>query len=364
MKKSLIIVFTLTLLVTSGAFMLSQLRQKIDSALSSAPSPSQVSITPTPTFTQAKEFETSLFVPYWSLDEESESFADYDTVIYFGVAANEKGLVRNEEGFGGLSQFISQSGNKEKHLTIRMINSDANFSVLKSETSQKQIVQESISLAREYGFDGIILNLELSALPFDSLIEQITTFNTLFYDQASANKLEYAITAYGDTFYRVRPFDIEKLSQKTDKVYIMAYDFHKAKGNPGPNFPLTGKEKYGYDFQTMIDGFLEYLPSERITVIFGLYGYDWQVDEDDVSQDLAEPISLLEAQQNLIANCSYLSCRWERDGVSAEIMAEYTGNDGERHRVWFEDMESVKRKNAFLKSRGIGSIAYWAHSYF
>ena len=364
MKKPLIIIVALTLMMTVGAFMLSQLRQKIDSALSSAPSPSQVSITPTPTFTQAKEFETGLFVPYWSLDEDSDSFVDYDTVIYFGVAANEKGLVRSEEGFSGLSQFLSQAEGKDKYFTIRMINSDTNFSILKSETSQKQIVQESISLAREHGFEGIILNLELSALPFDSLIEQITSFSTLFYDQASANNLEYAITAYGDTFYRVRPFDIEKLSKKTDKIYIMAYDFHKAKGNPGPNFPLTGKEKYGYDFQTMVDGFLEYLPPEKITVIFGLYGYDWQVDEDGVSQDIAESISLLEAQQNLITGCAYLSCRWERDIVSGEIMAEYNDSTGAKHTVWFEDMESVKRKNAFLKSRGIGSVAYWAHSYF
>lgn len=364
MKKILFIIVILTIGVMVISSMLSKFRQSIDSALSSVPTQSEVPLTPTPTFTQAKTKEAGIFVPYWGIPESREALKEYDELMYFGVTTTKNGLARSEEGYQNLPSFVSVAQGKEKHLTIRMISSDTNFSILKDEAAQKRIIQESISLAREYDFDGIVLNLELSALPFDSLIEQISRFNKSFYEQAKYNQLGYAITVYGDTFYRVRPFDMKELSQYTDRILIMAYDFHKAKGNPGPNFPLSGREKYGYDFQTMIDGFLEYLPPEKITVIFGLYGYDWLVDEKNISQELAISLSLKEAEQHLVKGCAYRSCVWQRDNDSGEIKAEYTDEDGKKHQVWFEDKESVKRKKDFLHQRGIGSTAYWAYSYF
>lgn len=344
--------------------MLSRLRSRIDSALSSPPSPTVVKLSPTPTFTQAKTNTTGIFIPYWGMNEGGSDLSFYDEAIYFGVAATEEGLNKNEDGYHQLPQFTPLAEGKKTYLAIRMIDSDTNFSILKDQEAQQRIIQESITLALSRGFDGIVLNLELSALPFDSLIDQITAFNTQFYEQVKHNNLTYAITAYGDTFFRVRPFDMEKLSQKSDQVMIMAYDFHKAKGNPGPNFPLKGRETYGYDFETMIDNYLEYYSPEDITVIFGFYGYDWLVDEDNISQELADPISLLEARQSLIEDCVYTSCTWQRDNESGEIKAEYVDDSGEKHIVWFEDTESVKRKSAFLQSRGIGSVAHWAYSYF
>lgn len=364
MKKVIFIIVGLILVATSGAMLLSQFRQSIDSALSQVPTSSSPPLSPTPTFTEAKNNEKSIFVPYWGMTKSDKGISSYDELIYFGVTTTESGLAKNEDGYKNLPSFVRFAEDKKKHLTIRMIDSETNFAVLKDEVSQKRIIQESISLAREYGFDGIVLNLEVSALPFDSLIGQINTFNGRFYDQTKANNLEYALTAYGDTFFRVRPFAISELEKKSDRIFLMAYDFHKAKGNPGPNFPLKGNETYGYDFETMIDNFLEYLPPEKITVIFGMYGYDWLVDDENISQELASSLSFLEAKQKIVDNCSYASCQWQRDMESGEIKAEYRDSEEKKHIVWFEDPESVERKTAFLSQRGIGSISYWAYSYF
>lgn len=364
MKKAIVIIVGIILIVILGAMLLSQLRQRIDSALSSVPTSTSSPLSPTPTYTQAKNNEQSIFVPYWGMGKNDKDISSYDELIYFGVSTTDNGLAKNEDGYKNLPSFVRFAQDKKKHLTIRMIDSETNFAVLKDEAAQKRIIQESISLAREYGFEGIVLDLEISALPFDSLIGQISTFNARFYDQTKANNLEYALTAYGDTFFRVRPFDIDALEKKSDRIFLMAYDFHKAKGNPGPNFPLKGQETYGYDFETMIDNFLEYLPPEKITVIFGMYGYDWLVDEENKSQEIASSLSYLEAKQAIVDNCRYISCQWQRDSESGEIKAEYRDSDGEKHIVWFEDMESIERKTAFLSQRGIGSVSYWAYSYF
>lgn len=361
--KSLFSIFVLiVILVLGGNSILSQFRQKIDNALSVQPQVTSSSPTPLPTAAVTKN--RYLFVPYWSLSQGNIANSTSQTLVYFGVAANTSGLDEKEAGYTNLKTFVSKASDKDTLLTIRMINNDTNFAVLKDKKAQEVIIQESIALAKKENFKGIVLNLELSALPFDSLVEQINNFNKTFYEEAKEQNLFYYITAYGDSFYRVRPFDIPNLAKNADGIFIMAYDFHKAKGNPGPNFPLKGKDQYGYDMEQMLSQFTDSVDSEKLTVIFGLYGYDWKVNEKNVPIGLAEPRSMLEMESNFITSCQQKECKWERDGNSEEMNVTYVDTSGGNHTVWFEDETSVKRKEQFLNSRGITSFAYWAHSYF
>jgi spore germination protein YaaH len=50
--------------------------------------------------------------------------------------------------------------------------------------------------------------------------------------------------------------------------------------------------------------------------------------------------------------------------VSAETVIHYTDDTGQKHIVWFEDMQSVNTKEQFLRKKGIGNFAFWANSYF
>lgn len=354
----LVIIFILTLYLGITIF-----RQKIDSALSAQPVATVPQPTPTPTSPAARSVAKTLFVPYWSLDT-GVTFPHYQTLVYFGVPVGKNGLDKNDDGYQKLETFTSVAGLQRKILTVRMIDSTTNFATLKDQKQQTKVIQETISLAKANKFDGVLLNIEVSALPFASLVDQITDFSAAFAKQAHASNLEYSITAYGDTFYRIRPFDIQKLAKDADHMYIMAYDFHKAKGNPGPNFPLRGSEAYGYDYSRMISSFADAVPIQNLIVVFGMYGYDWSVDEQGVPKVPGKPVSLKEIRAEIIDHCEHLSCSWERDTASAEVKAVYSDGEGERHIVWFEDEESVKRKQEFLKKSGIGSFAYWAYSYF
>lgn len=237
MKHFVTLSIGIVLFLLFGIFIISQLRQKIDQALSRQ----HVVNAPTPTPRQPAEKtetqKTYLFVPYWSLTNTEIIESDQQILVYFGVAADEAGLRRNEDGYKKLLAFSESAGDKDKLLTIRMLDSDANFTILKNKIMQQKIIDQSIELAKRDGYGGIVMNLELSALPFESLTKQISEFNDLFYQQVKEESLQYFVTTYGDSFYRVRPFDIKQLSRNSDGIFIMAYDFHKARGNPGPNFP-------------------------------------------------------------------------------------------------------------------------------
>jgi len=338
-------------------------RQKLNSILSFQPTLTQSLPSPTPTVIPAKVINQTLFVPYWSVGS-GVSLPKYQKLIYFGLQATLTGIDKEDLGYTRMGVFARESDDQVKLLAVRMIDSKTNFEILKDTKAQDVIIEQSIQEARSFGFTGLLLNLEVSALPFDSLVDQISQFNERFADQAQKAGLSYSLTAYGDTFYRLRPFDMAKLAKQVDMIYIMAYDFHKAKGNPGPNFPLGGRDMYGYDYSRMVVNFSDTVPAEKLTVVFGMYGYDWSVDDKGVASKIGEPMALKDIKAKIINHCAYLSCEWERDSLSAETKATYSDKLTGKHIVWFEDEESVKRKQEFLKSQGIGSYAYWAHSYF
>ncbi len=364
MRYALISLSVLVFLGILSFVFVGKVKQKIDSTLS-APLPSyQISVTPTPTLHKILETNSILFIPYWVKNIDIEKLDSYETLVYFGVAASEQGIDKQDDGYKNLPLFLKSASGKKSYLTIRMLESKSNFAILKDQKLQDVLIAESLKLAKENGFKGILLNIEVSALPFTSLVDQITLFNKRFYTESKKYGLSYGITAYGDTFYRVRPFDIPALAKDIDQMYLMAYDFHKPKGNPGPNFPLHGKATYGYDLETMIGRFLEYVPREKIVVVFGLYGYDWKVDENNIAQEMGIPKSLIEIKNNFVDSCTQVSCEWRRDTLSSETEVKYVAKDHTKHIIWFEDTESIERKQALLKQRGISSFAFWAYSYF
>lgn len=331
---------------------------KSDLATSISITPSHV-ISPTAVVLMGKE-KKSLFVPYWSLKQNIQNVDRTDQLIYFGITPNKEGIDTTETGYRSLPKFIKMTRGYETSLTIRMVDNDINSFILKDKKLQEKIIDETIVIAEKYSFDSVILDLEVKALPFDSLIHDINSFVSAFSKKVKTKQKRFVVTLYGDTFYRLRPYEVRIIAERVDEIMIMAYDFHKARNNPGPNFPLHGKEQYGYDMTSMVDDYLAVVSPQKLTVIFGLYGYDWVVDEKGVSIQIAQPITLANAEEKFI-RCT--QCTVRRDTLSAESKVIYTDKNGEKHVVWYEDLRSIAKKEQFLKTKGINSFSFWAYGY-
>lgn len=319
------------------------------------------STTVSPVLTSKKT--TSIFVPYWTDFKVPLKLNDYDRIIYFGISPTLQGFNEEEAGYEKLQNFVSSVGDKKKLLTIRMTNTEINMNILQNKVSWKKIIKESLDIVEKYKFDGIVLDLEISSLPFTDMVQDINGFVQDFYTQSIGRNLYFAITLYGDTFYRKRPYDVEFLSKHSDEIMIMAYDLHKAGGEPGPNFSLGGRDKYGYDYQTLIDDF-SLVPAGKTSVIFGMYGYDWIVDEKKRPIKPATSLSLNEIQKKFLNNCQWKNCVILRDQQSAETEVDYVDEYEQYHVVWFEDLKSVEQKQKLLQEKGIDNFIYWAYGYF
>ncbi len=322
-------------------------------------------LTPTPfvPIDKNQQVTNSVFVPYWAVTEQ-ESGMEYDQYIYFGITPTTKGI-QNEAGLQRVESFkeLVPSG-KKSLLALRMVDSEMNADILSDKAAQKKIIAETMTFAKKHNFSGVVLDLEMSAIPFDSLVTQISEFSRDIALQAGKQELTFEMTLYGDTFYRVRPFDVKTLSQTNENFMLMAYDFHKSRSNPGPNFPLKGSKTYGYDMEKLADDILRYSSPAKVSIIFGMFGYDWPVDDKGKAIDQGKPLTYEQIQATFLNDCKYKNCTIKRDALSAETSIAYIDANDQKHIVWFEDMQSVKEKQEYLRTRGITNFSFWAYSYF
>lgn len=321
----------------------------------------------------ARDVSTTIFVPYWFVADGAVD-GDYDRSVYFGITSTRSGINKFDQGYLNISDYNELFPTGEKLLAVRTLNSDLNLAILEDPNTQESIISGAIETAQENGFSGVVLDFELSGLSgfFNEEVPgQINDFVTKFSQNVKQNNLYFAVTIYGDVFYRKRPFDVGTLANHVDEVMIMAYDFSKSKGEPGPNFPLNGREKYGYDLKAMLQDFLAVAPAEKLSVIFGMYGYDWTVDEKKRPIKPAEALSDNEIRKNYLDICDQKSCVVLKDELSQETEINFVDSRNvapsgfvQNHIVWFEDLESARTKQQYLRSQGIGNFAYWAYGYF
>ena len=334
---------------------------------------SVVAPTPAPSATQTK-MET-VFVPYWQLDDSADSLGRISPVeylapvesrlVYFSVDVSEDGLNTEGPGYRGIQTFLSQAPEAStRYLAISMLDLDTNYTVLGDEGLQRTIIEQSIELALEHEFTGIVVDLEMPPLLSDKVPVQIEEFMQRYAQGARESGVKLAVTAFGDGIYRQRPYNMRAIGSFVDEVIIMAYDFHKAGGEPGPNFPFEGRKTYSYDFQKMVTDYAAIIPAEKLTVTYGMYGYDWVVDIEKRPLRAASAMTLRQIERDYVGQCDVINCNKSRDPDAAETQLEFVDEQSRYHVIWYEDIESIIRKTDYLNSQGIDSVGYWTYGYY
>lgn len=304
-----------------------------------------------------------LFVPYWTFENNVES-EEFDSLLYFGIGVNERGIDTSDPGYKKVGTFIEVTDpGKERILVVRMVDASVNSEIIKNEITQENIISDSISLAKEYGYDGILLDFETSAFGFENTIKNISDFYSRFAESVHNNNLLFYTSLFGDTYFRARAYDVSYIGKLSDKVFVMAYDFHKSRGNPGPNFPLKEEGKYGYDFMKMIKDYQRDVDNKKLVIVMGYFGYDWEIDGNGYSSSNGVPLSTNKIQRDFIDSCAHKSCTLIRNS-SREPSLEYVSEDNINHILWFEDIVSVNEKLQYLSKQGVNQVGFWAYSYY
>ena len=97
---------------------------------------------------------------------------------------------------------------------------------------------------------------------------------------------------------------------------------------------------------------------EQLVFVFGMFGYDWAVDEENRPLKGARSVTTSQAQSRYDTETVHV------DPISAENTVVYTDDSGQKHVVWFENERSAQEKINYLMSKGISKVGYWAWGYY
>ncbi len=303
------------------------------------------------------EVRECAFVVYW-INFASLNFENYDKYLYFGIAPDLKGGIVKDQGFKKIDSFVKSTQGKDRALVVRLIDKRLVQEFLSKKEVWKSFLDKAFSLAVQKGFSEVSFDIELS--PFqESLREPLVEFLEEASKEPQKRGIKISFIAYADSFYRKRPFDFEKTSKLVDEVYLMAYDFTKSISEPGPNFPLE-KGEWGYSLLQAVEDFGRFFERERLTVVFGGFGYKWNLSEDGRPLSRAKALSFNSIKKNYLQKCAKEgSCEVRLDEKAKEKVLR-----GEDFVIWYEDKETFRLKKERLKKEGIGSSCYFALGYF
>ena len=105
----------------------------------------------------------------------------------------------------------------------------------------------------------------------------------------------------------------------------------------------------------VIDYAVSVMKPGKILMGIPLYGYDWTLPYV-AGGKFAESIGNQQAIDRAVTENVAISY----DVKSQSPHYEYTGKDGKKHVVWFEDARSVEAKYKLAASYGLRGVSYWS----
>ncbi len=208
----------------------------------------------------------------------------------------------------------------------------------------QNIVSQIEILVRTYNYDGFHIDFE-DMLPQDR--PYLTAFMALLSDRLRARSklVTMAVAAkYEDASNGwAAPYDYAALAPYLDLVSIMTYDFNYSGSQNGPVAPIS-----------WVNAVARYAAAQfgsgKVLLGIPFYGYDWNLSRGGqaIAQDYATTQNIVE-QLNGIPNF---------DVAAQSPYVEYYEN-GNLHRVWYENPRSVAAKLEILQRNNLGGWAVW-----
>lgn len=224
--------------------------------------------------------------------------------------------------------------------------------VLGTPSIREATITNIINTMRNKGYRGVNIDFE-NVLPSDRenynqfLQRAVERMHPLgfFVSTALAPK-----TSAGQQGQLYEAHDYPAHGRIVDFVVLMTYEWGYRKGAPQAISPLD-------QIKRVIDYAVSVIPSNKIFFGFQLYARDWVIPHVEGRE--AETFDNQEAINRAVRNNAVI----EYDTKAQSPFYRYTGKNGVRHEVWFEDARSAQAKFDMVKSYNLRGISYWVLGY-
>ena len=207
--------------------------------------------------------------------------------------------------------------------------------VLNNPVKRERLINDISAKLKQYGFQGI--NIDFEELN-DKVTGAVLSFQQELYKRLHAEGMLLTQDVMADD----DDFNLKKLSECNDYIFLMAYDQHYSSSVPGAVSDQHWVEKE-------LDEVAKDVPPEKIILGMAGYGYDWPENDTAATVTYQEALSIAKKFNGAIDfdndtyNCNY----------------EYTDYNKVHHTVHFMDAAGLYNIMRFADEYRTAGVALW-----
>ncbi|HEY8690590.1 MAG TPA: glycosyltransferase [Chitinophagaceae bacterium] len=215
--------------------------------------------------------------------------------------------------------------------------------ILTDTVLRNKFIQQVADTLTHYNFSGINVDFEELA---EKTSEPLTSFQKKLYEILHAR----GMTVTMDVQPKNNDYDYEKLSAYNDYVILMAYDQSNNETGPGP----VSAQKW---IEDALDWTASKLPSEKIILGLGGFGYDWANGKQDSTYTYNQAINKAKVlgAKIIYDNDSY--------NLHYSYVSEHENDEGKiektTHEVWFTDAATTFNVLRYSDEYATAGTALW-----
>jgi spore germination protein len=266
-------------------------------------------------------------IPFWGTIEANGALTDR--------GGNDHASVVKYAHANGVKVLLMVNNAKQTGATTPI------HTVLASPALRRTAIDNIEAYVKKYGLDGV--NIDFEMVPAGDRAG-LTAFMKELYGRLKPQGYIVSIDVFPKTDENNDvsvAYDYGQLAQYADRIVIMAYDNHGVWSGAGPIADINWVEnnlKYA----------LKFIPKNKLYLGVAGYGYDWS----SKGVESLEYAPLMELADKFGATVAW-------DEASKSPHFSYTGADGVKHDVWFENSKSVAYKLDLVRKYDIAGAALW-----
>jgi len=311
-----------------------------------------------------EEYRVVGFLPTWMVGKTMDYCDQLTDIVFLGVEVDEEGRLIEDgawrklkgEEYEKIKKRFGECGGRNI-LGVKLFDDNKIEVFINSIEARGNFVRELKGLEEEDGFDGVNIDFEYQGDPTAVLGEDFVGF---MKELKEADLGELSIDVFANTILRGPVSQILALMESVDYIIVMAYDFHRPGMDfAGPVSPIRSVVGERNVWEVVERVVAIDLPREKMVIAFPLYGYEWKTETVDFEAKVKRGWWAL-ASYKRMREPSMGEVQWDEKSMTPWLVYE---DEGEIKQIYYENLESLRRKFSLVKSSQWGGIGFWALGY-